>query len=175
MKKTKLTRVACGTKKYFSPFCIKGIFATLDYKDLLESKQAIIDAPARVLARSFQEHHLSFQLKKLPHTSFNMDIPCADRNWGTFVFLNFSRQCIWSVPFLSETIYCSADTHLTRWFVDRGNSRIKESREILKSNLLNFTLEYNFWCTRARIQRSEPNPYFRVLGTKRIFITIRYQ
>ena len=175
MKKTKLTRVACGTKKYFSPFCIKGIFATLDYKDLLESKQAIIDAPARVLARSFQEHHLSFQLKKLPHTSFNMDIPCADRNWGTFVFLNFSRQCIWSVPFLSETIYCSADTHLTRWFVDRGNSRIKESREILKSNLLNSTLEYNFWCTRARIQRSEPNPCFRVLGTKRIFITIRYQ
>ena len=69
MKKTKLTRVACGTKKYFSPFCIKGKFATLDYKDLLESKQAIIDAPARVLARSFQEHHLSFQLKNYltPH------------------------------------------------------------------------------------------------------------
>lgn len=35
-------------------FCIQGIFATLDFKDLLESEQVIIDVPARVLARSFQ-------------------------------------------------------------------------------------------------------------------------
>ena len=41
------------------------------------------------------------------------------------------------------------------------------AHETLKINLLNFTLECK--CTQARIQR------FRVLGSERIFTTIRYQ
>ena len=39
---------------------------------------------------------------------------------------------------------------------------IFKSHEILKIKILNFTLEYNFLCTHARIQRSGPNPCFRI-------------
>ena len=44
---------------------------------------------------------------------------------------------------------------------------LNPAHETLKINLLNFTLECK--CTQPRIQR------FRVLGSERIFTTIRYQ
>lgn len=67
--------------------------------------------------------------KKMPHISFNMDIPC----WGTFIILNFSRQFIWTVLFLSEIIYCPAVTHSIRWLVDWKNRVQLTLTRLLKS------------------------------------------